>query len=576
MFISKQFSSALVYSACSAALLTMVGCSDGGSEKAGPAVQPQQSMTGGTIAAAPGASNTQNAQAGRNFSGTTRGRVSAVNADGSVEVLGQTIAVSTGTVYFGIARTEIMVGDYVSIDGSVDGSGRIVAGAITLDTSFDPVVTLMGVVSNVDVNEQTFQVGDVTVGFDALNFNNFDVANLSNGMVVEIAANEQNFDAGFSQVAVDSISVLENGSIVNVGPNGIFVDDGEDKVIIDNNGIQVSGSEGTTVVGANGIITHSGGDSIVIGENGVSVNADGNIVVGPDGVFVSVDGETVVVGQNGVSINADGTVVVDNGGVTVTDGDGTTSVTSDGIAIDGVDLEDFINDTINNSLEGVLDLGDLSAYDYTDIELSASSNCLSVGVPTAFQITGNTTNAMSEAVTHNLSGQVSVNSDSTGNLNLVANNSAGIYLNMTEQDIIEMEIVAGDTTLTHYVGALPSSVARPVVLAKQTANWCSFIFFEQDNCTSITNTTEAYSVNAGQASVETSPLGTTVTAGQTVVDTSSAGTTISVGGEVLIDTVSNQWVSEEGVIDSVSIHSGVTVNGCNLNNPAGIPVITVQ
>jgi len=131
-------------------------------------------------------------------------------------------------------------------------------------------------------------------------------------------------------------------------------------------------------------------------------------------------------------------------------------------------------------------------------------------MPTTFQVIGDTTNASNLQVTHNLSGQVSVNSDSPGNLSLVASDSTGIYLSMNEQDIVAMDIVAGDTTLTHYIGAIPDTVVRPVVLAKQTANWCSFIVFEQDNCTSITNTAASANLTAGQATLENVLSGTSL------------------------------------------------------------------
>jgi len=607
MFISKQFSSAISFSACSAALLTMVGCSDGVFDESDPSAQENNRLTTAQTQS-PGVANTQN---GKSFLGTTRGQVTEVHTDGSVVVLGQTIVVSAATLYFGVTRSDITVGDYISVEGSVDGSGRIVAGAITLDTSFDPIVTLMGVVTHVDFEDQHFQIGGITVAFDDVNFANFDSTKLAVGMVVEIVADEQNFDAGFSQIAVDSISVLENGSTVNVGPGGVFLSDDDSTVIVNQSGVSVSDNDGVVVVGPDGVIVNEGGDSLVVGENGVSVSDDGAVVVGPDGVLVNVDGNTVVVGEDGVSVNADGTVVVGptgisvnsegsvgvgtsgisvnaenetivvgESGVTVNGSDGTSSVTTDGITINGNDMEDVttdtVDDTLNETLNSVLDLGDLGAYNYSDIELSVSSNCLSIGMPTTFQVTGNTTNSTNELVTHNLSGQVSISSDSPGNLSLVASDSTGVYLNMNEQDIVEMEMVAGDTTLTHFVGAIPDSVARPVVLAKQTANWCSFIVFEQDNCTSITNTTPGTSLIAGQTTLDTGLGGTTLNAGQTVVDSSSAGTTISVGGDVLIDAPSNQWVSENGMVDSVSSHSGLTVSGCTLSNPENIPVITVE
>jgi len=604
MFISKKFSSAIL---CSTALLAMVGCSDGVFDESESSGQANNQVSAAQTQS-PGTSNTQN---GRSFSGTTRGQVSAVNADGSLVVLGQTIFVSTNTLYFGVTRSDLMVGDYISIESSVDGSGRIVAGAITLDTSFDPVVTLMGVVTHVDFDDQYFQIGDITVAFDDINFANFDSTKLSSGMVVEITANEQNFDAGFSQIAVDTISVLENGSTVTVGLNGVSVSDNDSTVVVNQSGVSVSDNDGSVVVGPDGVIVNESGDSVIVGENGVSINDDGAVVVGPEGVLVNVDGNTVVVGEEGVSVNADGTVVVGptgisvnaegtvgvgtsgitvnaenetivvgESGVTIDGSEGTSSVTTDGITINGNDLEDVINDTVNDtlneSLDNVLDLGDLGAYNYSDIQLSTSSNCLSIDMPTTFQVTGTTTNSSNETVTHNLSGQVSINSDSPGNLSLVANDSTGIYLNMNEQDIVAMEIVAGDTTLTHFVGAIPDTVARPVVLAKHTSSWCSFIIFEQDNCTSITNTTPDTSLTTGQTNLDTGLDGTTLNAGQTVVDTSSAGTTISVAGEVLIDAPSNQWVSETGVVDSVSSHSGLTVTGCTLTNPENIPVVIVK
>jgi len=488
MFISKKVSSAIT---CPIALLAMVGCSDGMSDKSANAGSVNQSEN---QVQTPAAANSQNA---KSFMGTTRGRVSEINADGSVVVLGQTIAISDATMFFGTSSGDITVGDYVSIEGSVNGSGRVVAGAITLDTSSDPMVTLMGVISNLDFENGYFQVGDITVGFDAIKVANFDSTKLSNGMVVEIAADEQNFDTGITGISVDSIAVLENGSTVSIGT---------------------------------------------------------------DGVFVSDDEGTVVVNENGVVIN---------------DSEGTTSVTTDGIIVDDVNLQEMIDDTVDETIKEILDLGDLSSYNYTDIELSASSNCLSIGAPTQFQVTGNTTNDLNELVTHNLSGQVALQSGSPSNLSVVANDGTGIYLNMSEQDIVQMQIVAGDTTLTHFVGALPDTVVRPVVLAKQTADWCSFIVFEQDNCTSITNTSSAIDVDNGQASINSSLGGTCITAGQTVIDASAAGTGITIDGELLVDTASNQWVSQGGMVDFVSDAGGLSVSGCTLSNPENIPVIRV-
>jgi len=604
MFISKKFSSAIMYSACSAALLTMVGCSDAGTQESGPSAQTQNPVTaaepqnaeannseqqstpttqdastpadatagqsapttqdGSTPADAASGQNpttAPNAQPASDFSGTTRGRVSQVNADGSIVVLGQTIVVVTSTVFFGVSSGEIMVGDYVSVQSTVNGSGQIVAGAITLDTSFDSQVSLVGVVVSVDFENETFQVGGITVEFDAVDFDGFDSANLTVGMVVEIVADEDNFEPTSVQIEANSITVLGNGSTVSISSNGITVSDEDGTVIIDDGGIFVIDEDGAVVIEDSGVFVNDEGETVFVNENGVLVYGDGTAVINSDGVSVEDGGESVIVGPNGVFVNDEGeTIVIDENGVTITDSDGTTGVTTDGITIDGVDLEDMIMDTINDTLEEVLDLGDLSMYEYTDIQLSVSSNCLSVGVPVTFQVTGDTSTSAAQLVTHNLSGQVTVNTDSSGHLSVLASDSTGIHLNMSEQDIAQLQIVAGDTTLTHYVGAISDDVERPVVLAKQTENWCSFIVFEQDNCTSITNPVSSTSVNAGQ----------------TIVDTSPSGTSISIDGEVLVDTESAQWVFENGTQDSVSIPSGLSVNGCTLDNPENIPVLVVE
>lgn len=611
MFISKHFSSAISFSACSVALLATVGCSDGVFDESESAKQADiQAPTSQTQS--PVVLNPQNSGS---FSGTTRGQVTQVNADGSVVVLGQAIVVTDATLYFGVTQSQIRVGDYISIEGSVDSSGRIVAGAITLDTSADPIVTLMGVVTHVDFEDQYFEIGNITVAFDDFNFVNFDSANLSPGMVVEIAADEQNFNAEFSQIAVDTISILGDGGTINVGPGGVSVNNDDSTVVVNQTGVSVSDNDGAVVVGSDGVVVNEGGDSIVVGQNGVSINNDGAVVVGPDGVLVNVDGNTVVVGEDGVSVNADGTVivgptgisvnsegtvgvgttgisvtaedetiVVGESGVTINSGEGTSSVTTDGITINGNDLQDTITDnvdeTLDETLNNMLELGDLGAYNYTDIKLSTSSNCLSIGMPTTFQVTGITTDSLNQPVTHNLTGQVSISSNSPGNLSLIGSDSTGVFLTMNEQDIVEVEIVAGDTTLTHYVGAIPETVARPVVLTKQTANWCSFIVFEQDSCTSITNTSTSTStgaeLTAGQNMLDTGIDGTSLSTGQTVVDTSSAGTTISIDGDLTIDAPSDQWLSEDGMVDSVSSDSGLTVSGCTLSNPENIPVITIE
>jgi hypothetical protein len=118
-------------------------------------------------------------------------------------VLGQTIVVDEGTVFddgTGIQSVaDLNPGDVIEVSGFINGNGEIVATYLELN---DPggEYELVGVVSNLDSNASTFDIGGQGIEFSGATLEDFDGALIADGDKVE--AKGSTFDANGNLIAV--------------------------------------------------------------------------------------------------------------------------------------------------------------------------------------------------------------------------------------------------------------------------------------------------------------------------------------------------------------------------------------
>lgn len=104
------------------------------------------------------------------FDDILEGTVSQVSTDGKTfDVLGQTVTASALTAFYGFGElTELQVGNVVEISG-YGLQGGISATSITLKQSTfaanESMLEVKGTISNVDLNAQTFQLGQLEVDY---------------------------------------------------------------------------------------------------------------------------------------------------------------------------------------------------------------------------------------------------------------------------------------------------------------------------------------------------------------------------------------------------------------------------
>ncbi len=171
---------------------------------------------------------------------------------------------------------------------------------------------------------------------------------------------------------------------------------------------------------------------------------------------------------------------------------------------------------------------------YDLIRLAGDSECLNVNETANYQLVGSFLNDQSQLVSEDLSGFANI-SGAEGTVSVISIGDSGISLQLNEVTVAAIPISVGDQTTTQYLSAIPASTQRPVIVGRQTQDWCAYILYGVDGtCASVANS----STDDGQT--------------LTITATASASATGSNGSMATI-----------------------SLRGCELNNPQDIPVMQI-
>ncbi|MDD5393948.1 MAG: DUF5666 domain-containing protein [Thiothrix sp.] len=99
------------------------------------------------------------------FNNVLEGPVTTVSADGvSLEIMGQTVRTNALTVFHGFTiLTDLTAGKIVEVSGVRGANGDITASSLTSTTN--PNLEIYGTALNVNISNQTFKIGNLTVNY---------------------------------------------------------------------------------------------------------------------------------------------------------------------------------------------------------------------------------------------------------------------------------------------------------------------------------------------------------------------------------------------------------------------------
>jgi len=118
-------------------------------------------------------------------------------------VLGQTIIITDGTVFDDSVSTQSLAGlypgDVIEVSGFLNGNGEVVATYVESNAAGGEF-ELVGIITNLDTDNSTFNIGNQTIEFSTAVFEDFDGAQLADGDQVE--AKGSTLDANNVLIAV--------------------------------------------------------------------------------------------------------------------------------------------------------------------------------------------------------------------------------------------------------------------------------------------------------------------------------------------------------------------------------------
>jgi len=117
-------------------------------------------------------------------------------------------------------------------------------------------------------------------------------------------------------------------------------------------------------------------------------------------------------------------------------------------------------------------------YFLTQIE---GNNCLAVGEDASFLLTGTYFDEGFNVVKENLSGLATVTRSNGAPVEILSVGDSGIALRMNQTGIAELSYSTSNISLSQIIGAIDSSISRPVILERQLENRCTFMLFGQNN-----------------------------------------------------------------------------------------------
>ena len=130
------------------------------------------------------------------------GPITSINGD--ILVVLQHTIILNGTVFDDNVPTQsvagLTVGDVIEVSGFLNANGDIVATYLELDNSGSDF-ELVGIVSNLDTDDSTFDIGAQTISYASATFEDFDGALIADDDLVEVKGNS--FDGNGAFVAIE-------------------------------------------------------------------------------------------------------------------------------------------------------------------------------------------------------------------------------------------------------------------------------------------------------------------------------------------------------------------------------------
>ncbi len=125
---------------------------------------------------------------------------------------------------------------------------------------------------------------------------------------------------------------------------------------------------------------------------------------------------------------------------------------------------------------------------YDILRLAGDSECLTVNEAGNYQLIGSYLDSESQLVSEDLSGFVSIGSSVDSSVSVISMGDNGVSLQINETTIAAIPIRVGDQTTTQYLSAIPATTPKPIIVARQTEDWCAYVIYGSNgSCASVTN-----------------------------------------------------------------------------------------
>jgi hypothetical protein len=125
---------------------------------------------------------------------------------------------------------------------------------------------------------------------------------------------------------------------------------------------------------------------------------------------------------------------------------------------------------------------------YEFLRLAGDSECLTVNEAGNYQLIGSYLDSDSQLVSEDLSGFATVGSTVDSSVSVISLGDNGISLQVNETTIAAIPMNVGDQTTTQYLSAIPATTPKPVIVARQTQEWCAYVIYGSNgSCASVTN-----------------------------------------------------------------------------------------
>lgn len=127
-----------------------------------------------------------------------------------IEVLGQTVIYDDLTEFEETDLDTLTVGDFVEISGYVNENGDFYATLVELEDD-ETEVKLKGNVANLDVDAQTFTLGELTIDYSTAEFDDMTMEDLADGLFVKVEG--ETFDSETMTLTADEVENKEQSDI---------------------------------------------------------------------------------------------------------------------------------------------------------------------------------------------------------------------------------------------------------------------------------------------------------------------------------------------------------------------------